>query len=111
VCGARGGGLCTAQYNLGGCYKNGEGVRKDAEKAVEWCRKAATLGQADAQCNLGCCYLNGQGVSKDVGKAVEWFRKAAMLGHAKAQQAMVDLGLELHTPAGRCRMSPSSVSR
>ena len=31
-------------------------------------------------------------------EAVGWLRKAAAQGHAQAQQAMMDLGLELHTP-------------
>jgi TPR repeat protein len=31
------------------CYERGEGVRKDAGKAVEWWRKAAEQGHAQAQ--------------------------------------------------------------
>jgi TPR repeat protein len=37
-------------------------------------------------------------VRKDDEKAMEWLRKAAEQGQAQAQQAMMDLGLELHTP-------------
>ena len=33
-------GDADAQYNLALCYKNGTGVEKDAEKAVEWYQKA-----------------------------------------------------------------------
>jgi len=29
-------GHAAAQFNLGVCYRNGEGVAKDAEQAVSW---------------------------------------------------------------------------
>jgi TPR repeat protein len=91
-------GHAGAQFNLGACYADGVGVRKDAEKAVGLFRKAAAQGYAHAQHNLGACYYNGEGVRQDDEKAVGWLRKAAEQGFAQAQQAMMDLGLELHTP-------------
>jgi len=42
-----------AQFNLGMCYANGDGVAKDAEQAVSWYRRAAEAGHTDAQFNLG----------------------------------------------------------
>ncbi len=48
-----------AQYNLGDCYYNGDGVRKSYGKAVKWYRKAAEQGLAEAQealDNLGESY-------------------------------------------------------
>jgi hypothetical protein len=60
-------------------------IHKDAEKAVEWLRKAASQGHAGAQNNLGLCYADGEGVRKDADKAVEWFRKATAQGCADAQ--------------------------
>ena len=41
-------GNANAQYNLGVMYANGDGVTKDAVKAVEWYQKAAAQGYADA---------------------------------------------------------------
>ena len=41
-------GHAKAQTNLGWMYDNGEGVTKDAVKAVEWYQKAAEQGNADA---------------------------------------------------------------
>ena len=35
--------------NLGDCYKDGEGVTKDLNKAKEWYIKAAAHGDEDAQ--------------------------------------------------------------
>ena len=48
-------GDAYAQYNLGVCLKNGEGVARDAAQAVVWYRKAAEQGYAYAQFNLGVC--------------------------------------------------------
>ena len=56
-------GDAIAQYNLGVCYANGQGVAKDAVEAVKWYRKAAEQNFAEAQCNLGVCYYAGEGVT------------------------------------------------
>ena len=78
-------GDAKAQYNLGVCYYNGNGVEKDYQEAVKWWRKAAEQGDAKAQYNLGVCYSNGDGVEKDYQEAVKWYRKAAEQGIAVAQ--------------------------
>ena len=44
-----------AQFNLGYCYANGQGVRKDKVEAAEWYRKAAEQNYTPAQSNLGWC--------------------------------------------------------
>ena len=44
-------GLAKAQYNLGCCYQEGDGINADYYKAVKWYRKAADQGHADAQHN------------------------------------------------------------
>ncbi len=72
-------------YEQGMKYLNGDGVQRDAVKAVELLRKAAEQGNADAQNNLGKCYYYGRGVSKDYAEAVKWFRKAAEQGYVTAQ--------------------------
>ncbi len=78
-------GDAFAQYNLGICYANGEGVPKDVVEAVKWYRKAAEQNHAGAQSNLGLCYFFGEGVPKDDVEAVKWYRKAAEQNHAFAQ--------------------------
>ena len=75
----------VAQYNLGNCYADGEGVAKDQVQAVSWYRKAAKQGNANAQFNLGVCYRNGEGVAKDQVQAMSWYREAADQGLDKAQ--------------------------
>ena len=76
-----------AQYNLGCCYVNGDGVAKDITKAVELFRKAAEQGNGMAQYNLGCCYANGSGVAKDKVEAVKWLRIAAKNDDEQVKQA------------------------
>ena len=78
-------GDAWAQYNLGVCYINGDGVEQDGKEAVKWFRKAAEQGDADAQYNLGLTYYEGRGVEKDAKEGVKWFRIAAEQGDAEAQ--------------------------
>lgn len=61
-------------------YRNGEGVKHDYKKAVEWYEKAANQGFIDAQFNLGSMYFNGQGVRQDKKVAKEWFGKVCDSG-------------------------------
>ena len=46
-------GNAVAQYVLGHCYSNGEGVEQNYAQAVGWYRKAAEQGGYLAQVNLG----------------------------------------------------------
>ena len=73
-----------AQVLLGGCYREGQGVAKDAAQAVSWYRKAAEAGNGWGMANLGWMYESGTGVAKDVAQAVSWYRKAADLGEERA---------------------------
>jgi len=68
-------------------YHQGEGVPKDAAKAVEWYQKSAAQGNADAQNNLGWAYAHGEGVAKDAVLAYAWFNLAASNGFDSATNA------------------------
>ena len=81
-------GDAIAQYNLGICYANGQGVAKDYVEAVKWFRKAAEQNFAQAQFILGGRYGLGEGVAKDEAEAVKWYRKAAELNLAQAQYSL-----------------------
>ncbi|MBR0504377.1 MAG: sel1 repeat family protein, partial [Kiritimatiellae bacterium] len=83
-------GNAKAQFYLGMCYSNGEGVEKDGAEAVKWYRKAAEMGERTAQNNLASCLMSGQGVEKDPVEAGKWFRKSAEQGYVEAQ---VNLGV------------------
>ena len=78
-------GDATAQYNLGICYYNGDGVAVDKAEAVKWLRKAAEKGHLQAQTLIGAFYFQGDGVAEDQAEAVKWFRKAAEKGHPESQ--------------------------
>jgi tetratricopeptide (TPR) repeat protein len=90
-------GNAKAQFELGLCYADGYGVKKDDAEAVKWFRRAAEQGFAMAQYGLGLCYYNGEGVKEDKAEAVKWFRKAAKQGDAMAQYS---LGLCYHNGEG-----------
>ena len=66
---------------MGDCYRNGEGVEKNLEKAVYWYSIAAKHGNRKAQSNLGDCYRKGEGVEKDIEKATYWYSKNAPKGN------------------------------
>jgi S1-C subfamily serine protease len=74
-------GNASAQLNLGRMYAIGEGVPKDASKALEWNQKAAAQGDASAQFNLGLMYNYGKGVPKDLVMAYAWLNIAAVSGN------------------------------
>lgn len=78
-------GKVDAQLRMAKRYENGDGVKKDFNKAFDLYRKAAEAGNADAQYNLGTCYYNGVGTEKDVETGMEWINKAAAQGHALAK--------------------------
>jgi TPR repeat protein len=90
-------GDAVAQFNLGVCYDNGQGVAKDKVETVKWYRKAAEQNCALAQSDLGVCYGKGRGVAKDEVEAVKWYRKAAEQNDAKAQN---NLGVSYGTGTG-----------
>lgn len=65
-----------AQLELGFRYDEGNGVKKDHEKAIELYLKAEKQNNAMAQNNLGWAYHQGEGVKQDYTKAKEWYEKA-----------------------------------
>lgn len=78
-------GNMVAQYNLGLCYEEGNGVDQNYAEAAQWFAKAAQQGSADAQVRLGILYAVGEGVKKNLSSARELFQKAAEQGHVDAQ--------------------------
>lgn len=81
-------GEASAQYTLGWCYFNGDGVQRNYNEAAKWYRKAAEQGNARGQSNLGYCYYKGLGVSQGYGEAFKWYRKSAEQGDAVAQSSL-----------------------
>ena len=74
-------GDVDAQLQLGAMYYQGDGVRQDYGKALEWFKKSANQDNAAAQAYIGIMYEFGQGVSKDKKTAKEWFGKSCDSGY------------------------------
>ena len=53
-------GLPEAQYELGVCYRDGEGTEQDIKTAMYWYEKAASHGYLRAYQNMGIIYQNGK---------------------------------------------------
>lgn len=63
--GAAKGELVLAIFELGNCFRNGWGVRKDPAAARQYFETAANLGDTDAMNETAWCYLEGFGGKKD----------------------------------------------
>jgi hypothetical protein len=94
-------GRAEAQTCLGVCYHAGTGVTKSADKAMEYFKKGAELGDPRAMNNLGVMYQLGIGVAVDEVKAVEWLKRGAETGHP---DSMYNVGMCLQQGYAR---SPS----
>jgi len=70
---------------LGTCHDMGLGDGCDAQKAVEYFRRAAEKGQIDALCELGRRYESGRGVDVDLSQAKRWYQTAASQGSKTAE--------------------------
>ncbi len=92
-------GLASAQYALSERYKNGDGVEKNAQKALEWLQKAAEHDAHNSQIayyqyELSQRYKNGDGVEKNAQKASEWLQKAAEKGDLCSLIELLELYIE-----------------
>lgn len=77
-----------AQFFLAKRLQKGEGVAKDASKAVYWYTRAAEKDIAPAQLNLGIMYLRGEGVDADMDTGRQWLERAVQLGDNRASYAL-----------------------
>lgn len=66
-------------------YSEGDGVEKDAAKAIIWYAKAADLGNADAEYIMAMAYEEGKILGQDVDKALRLYCGAARSGRTAAQ--------------------------
>ncbi len=80
-------GDAKAQYNIGRCYSNGDGVDKDKQQALAWYLKAAAQNEPRSHYNLHLYYEE----KKDAAQAESWLEKAVALGEIRA---LYDLAYE-----------------
>ncbi len=82
-------GDANAQLGLARCYRDGVGVEKNLQKALQMYVKASDQGDTEAAYDLGIIYRDGLGDLKpDKENAKAWLRKAAVHGKPKAQEAL-----------------------
>jgi TPR repeat protein len=81
--------LVIAIYEVGQCFFQGWGVRKDLKMAMSYYTVAARLGDADAQQDLGFCLANGKGCKKDRKEAAKWYRAAIAQGASDVGMAWI----------------------
>jgi cell division protein FtsN len=87
-----------ALFWVGSMYQKGRGTAVDFERANEFYRRAALLGNSDAQNNLGLMYRYGTGVQQDRKKAFAWFSIAASNGNRIAADNRDRLGFMRRDP-------------
>jgi TPR repeat protein len=86
-------GLTPAQNTLGVLLSNGDGIKKNANKAFLWLRKAFHAGDSCAAHNIAITYRE----IGDLRTAVKWFRKAADAGD---DDALIQLGIHYYWGKG-----------
>jgi TPR repeat protein len=91
-------GYAAAAYRTAVCCEigndDGGGTRKDPLKAMQWYKRAATLGDPPAMYKVGMILLKGLlGQAKNPREAVGWLKRAAERADAENPHALHELGL------------------
>ena len=73
------------QWNLGYCYRRGDLVSQDYNKAIYWLSKAAEQGHVDSISEL-CTMYRYKKFSYDM--AVYWYRKGVEFGVRRAKEEL-----------------------
>ncbi|WP_229203041.1 SEL1-like repeat protein [Burkholderia ambifaria] len=73
-----------AMLNLASAYAEGQGVDRDAERAVQITEQAMKLGIPAAYDLMGTYYMNGMGVKQDASRAYAFWQLAADMGSPSA---------------------------
>jgi TPR repeat protein len=91
-------GHAGAAYRTAVCceigHEEGGGTRKDPLKAIQWYKRAATLGDPPAMYKVGMILLKGLlGQPRNPREAVGWLKRAAERADAENPHALHELGL------------------
>lgn len=76
----------------GRTYEHGDGVKRDAEKAIQLYCEAARLGDVEAQYSIGWMYANGRGIQRDDATAAYFFTMAAKQGDRLSLRMLRQVG-------------------
>lgn len=81
-----------AAYRAAVCYEMGAGTKRDASRAVQFYRKAASLSEPASMYRLAMILLEGSmGVSKNEREGVTWLKRAAAVADAEHPEALHEL--------------------
>ncbi|EGX95012.1 chitin synthase activator (Chs3), putative [Cordyceps militaris CM01] len=91
-------GHAAAAYRTAVCceigHEEGGGTRRDPLKAIQWYKRAATLGDPPAMYKMGMVTLKGLlGQNKNPREAVGWLKRAAERADEDNPHALHELGL------------------
>ncbi|KAG6286965.1 hypothetical protein E4U09_006425 [Claviceps aff. purpurea] len=91
-------GHAQAAYRTAVCceigHEDGGGTRKDPLKAMQWYKRAATLGDTPAMYKIGMILLKGLlGQPRNPHEAVAWLQRAAERADRENPHALHELGL------------------
>lgn len=82
-------GNADAMCMLANSYRDGDGVEKDMEQALQLYKKAIAIdGNIDSLLGLGICYMKGDGVSQNYQHGVFLIERSAKQGNMIAQYNM-----------------------
>lgn len=81
-------GHSGAIANLGYCYQNGYGCKRDLKRALAYYRRAVMYGKSSARFNLGLCYMTNSGVRFDASRAEDLLRGS---GHPEAERLIAEM--------------------
>ena len=108
---------CAAGYwPLALAYEHGRGVEPDTERAIEFYRKGAELGNAPCQHSYACYILRGEIPEDRPGQTMELLEKSAAQGYALAYRTLGyqyeqdgDMDKELEYFEKACLADPSDA--
>jgi TPR repeat protein len=84
----------AATYRAAVCYELGAGTKRDPNRAVQFYRKAAALGEKAAMYKLGVIQLNGMlNQQRNPREAITWLKRAAAVADEENPHALHELGL------------------
>jgi len=81
-------GNSNAAYYLAKLYLEGDVVKKNAHKGVEYLLKAADLGNTKAKMEIAVSILRNGNDERDAERAFEMFHDIAMKGNAEAEMVL-----------------------
>ena len=70
----------VCQLNVGNCYDDAKGVRRNREAALYWYKRAYRRGDAAAACNLGILWRN----EGKHARPLAWLKRAVKMGDDEA---------------------------